>query len=135
MRRSTSSVTIPTPSVEDTYVYDIEVSGGAFPIPLFLRPGLQVFPAVDVVDTGVDVDLTTPGNQNVVQILDAAFTRQIGVFGANFRSGRVNESGATAVDDPASLVGWPTYGEQGDTAPAPMRSRSTTSSRSSASPT
>ncbi len=113
-------VTIPTPVVVDTYVYDIEVSGGAFPIPLSLRPGLQVFPAVDVVDTGVDVDLTNPGNQNVVQILDAAFTRQVGVFGSNFRSGRVNDSGATAVDDPASLVGWPTYGEQGDTAPPPV---------------
>ncbi len=113
-------VTIPIPAVAGTYVYDIEVSGGAFPIPLFLRPGLQVFPNVDVVDTGVDVDLVNPGNQNVVQILDASFTRQIGVFGANFRSGRVNELGATAVDDDTSLVGWPTYGEQGDTAPLPV---------------
>ncbi|MCU0225160.1 MAG: hypothetical protein MUF27_14075 [Acidobacteria bacterium] len=113
-------ISIPTPAVAGTYVYDIEVLGGAFPIPLYLRPGLQVFPAVDVVDTGVDVDLVNPGNQNVVQILDASFTRQIGVFGANFRSGRVNESGSTAVDDDASPFGWPTYGEQGDTAPSPV---------------
>ncbi len=112
------TISIPIPAIADTYVYDIEVSGGAFPIPVYLRPGLQVFPTVDVADTGVDVDLANPGNQNVVQILDAAFTRQIGVFGANFRSGRVNESGNPAVDDDASAFGWPTYGEQGDTAPA-----------------
>lgn len=113
-------ISIPFPVIVDTYVYDIEVSGGAFTIPLSLSPGLQVFPAVDVYDAGVDVDLENPGNQNVVQILDTAFTRQIALFGAGFRSGRVDESGAAAVDDDASPFGWPTYGEQGDTAPPPV---------------
>ncbi len=113
-------IAIPFPMVVDTYVYDIEVSGGAFTIPLALRPGLQVFPAVDVYDSGVDVDLENPGNQNVVQILDSGFTRQIAVFGAGFRSGRVDESGAIAIDDDASPYGWPSYGEQGDTAPPPV---------------